>query len=92
MISIDSAKPDRRDLPVFLTFYEQYTPKLWGLILSANLPASQSETILINIFVKAWQHPHRQTIGRNQMLNWLLGLAYEEGLPSDTLRSAFKRL
>lgn len=89
---IDSSKPDTRDPQAFLTFYDQYAPALWGLILSAGLPASQSETILANTFLKAWQHPYRQTISERKVLTGLLRLAYGEGLPPNALKSVVKRL
>ena len=71
----------------FASFYDAYAPKLWGIILLANLPSSQSETILVNTLLKAWQHPGRKAILEKRAFTWLLGLAYAEGLPANTLRS-----
>ncbi|GAB3220370.1 hypothetical protein [Spirosoma arcticum] len=87
----DSTKPTINDLQGFTSFYDQYAPKLWGFILSADLPTSASKTILVSTFIKAWQHPHRQLIGENQLLTLLLSLAYAEGLPRGTLTSVFGR-
>ncbi|GAB2553571.1 hypothetical protein [Spirosoma areae] len=87
----DSTKPDVKDVPGFVLFYDQYAPKLWGLILTADLGASASKTILVRTFMKAWPHPHRQVVGEHQLLTFLLSLAYAEGLPLGTLTSVFGR-
>ncbi|GAB3219906.1 hypothetical protein [Spirosoma arcticum] len=87
----DSTKPTINDLQGFTSFYDQYAPKLWGLILSADLGASASKTILVRTFMNAWHHPHRQVIGEHQLLTFLLSLAYTEGLPPGTLKSVFGR-
>lgn len=75
----------------FKCFYEQYASKLWGLILSAKLPAYESETILVQTFSKAWLHPHRQEVGEKGLFTWLLSLAYAEGLPPLSAKSVFNR-
>lgn len=74
----------------FETFYNTYAHKLWGLILIANLPASESETILINTLTKAWLHPDRQVYIDRHPCIWLLQLAYAEGLPANLLRPILK--
>ena len=84
------AKRPARDLSAFLLFYDQYAAKLWGVILSADLPMAQSKNLLAKTLLKAWYHPDRQTIGSSQALTWLVNLAYAEGLPTDMLRGILK--
>lgn len=67
----------------FTAFYQCYAPKLWGLILQAKLPPEQAEVMLINTLLKAW--PLLE--GEPFPLTRLLGLAYQQGLPIDGLRS-----
>ncbi len=68
---------------VFTAFYQEYAPKLWGLIVEANLPVKKAEAILINTLVKAWP----LLDGEPSPLARLLGLAYQQGLPIDGLRA-----
>lgn len=76
-----STKPDGKDMPGFTLFYDQYAPKLWGLISLTSLSPSQSEAILINTLTKAW----RQSDPLKPFLSWLIGLAYQEALPNAVL-------
>ena len=39
----------------FTTFYTEYAPKIWGLLVEAKLPTLQAKAILINTFVRGWQ-------------------------------------
>ncbi len=71
----------------FDAFYARYAPKLWGIILVADLPAAQAQTILVNTFTNAWQHPDCQHNIANHPFGWLVRLACAEGLPTDTLKS-----
>ncbi|GAB3718882.1 hypothetical protein GCM10027592_62100 [Spirosoma flavus] len=67
----------------FTKFYDKHAPRLWGLILLANLPPSQSETILINTIRKAWkqaQLPQSDTFSFSQILL----IAHQEGLPKNS--------
>lgn len=91
-MNVTFARPATKERRRFACFYDEYAPKLWGLILRADLPASVSERILLNTFSKAWPHFHRQAAGGHQMLPWLLGLAYAEGLPAVTLTPELKRV
>ncbi|MBC7568915.1 MAG: hypothetical protein H7319_04165 [Spirosoma sp.] len=90
-MNVTFAKPATKERRRFAFFYDEYAPKLWGLILQADLPASVSERILLNTFGKAWPHPHRQAVEGHQMITWLLGLAYAEGLPAVTLPPELKQ-
>lgn len=74
----------------FGVFYATYAPRLWGLMRLANLPPARTETIMVNVLVKAWQHPDRQLAIAKQPVSWLLSLAYAEGLPATPLASIFK--
>lgn len=65
----------------FTEFYDTYAPRLWGLILLANLPPSQSETILINTLLNAWQQVGQTSPIDDHYLSMILQLAYQEGLP-----------
>ena len=74
----------------FSAFYDQYVPKLWGIILSANLPSQQAETILLNTLIKAWPQIDLSTMTEGQVLVKLLVLACREGLPNNYLRAALR--
>ena len=76
----------------FAHFYDAYAPKLWGLILTANLPAQQSETILINTLMKAWQQVDQPTQSEKQLFIELIRLACQAGLPPACLRAVLSRL
>lgn len=82
-------QPHSKQQRAFCVFYAAYAPRLWGLILTAKLPVSDSETILTNTFVKAWNHPDRPAPVDKRSLSWLIKLAYAEGLPFTTLKPAF---
>ncbi|HLL95765.1 MAG TPA: hypothetical protein VK404_12355 [Spirosoma sp.] len=71
----------------FSIFYETYAPKLWGIILLAKLPASQSENILINTLKKAWQKLGQQVHPVEPTFATLLTLAYSEGLPGEFIHT-----
>ncbi len=81
--------PARQDEREFSVFYATYAPKLWGLMRLANLSPARSESMLVDVLVKAWQHPDRQLAVDKQPVSWLLSLAYAEGLPATTPASIF---
>ena len=83
-------KPDSKDLQIYLSFYDQHAPRLWGRILSADLPEAQAKAIMIRTFVKAWRHPRRQAIREDQVYGWLICLAYKEGMPPGTMKTTFE--
>ncbi|GAB4022749.1 hypothetical protein GCM10028808_71190 [Spirosoma migulaei] len=83
-------KPTIKDLQGFRLFYDQYAPKLWGLIILANLSASRSEAILMSTMTKAWQYPNPPWPDKKHVLTWLIGLAYTEGLPTTGLLTKVK--
>ena len=82
-----SSVPDQQS---FASFYDAYAPKLWGLILRADLTASQSETILINTLTKGWQELGPDRLTEKYSLSKLLNLAYREGLPTERLQTILK--
>lgn len=90
MKSFFKPSPTRQDEQEFGVFYATYAPKLWGLMRLANLPPARSETTLVNVLVKAWQHPDRQLAIDKQPVIWLLSLAHAEGLPAIPLTAIFK--
>ena len=70
----------------FTTFYAEYAPKLWGLLVEAKLPPHQAEAILINTFVRGW-YAFATGVGEDPPgLRQLVGLACEEGLPQTFLQ------
>lgn len=73
----------------FASFYDRYAPKLWGLIVLAKLPARQSEAMLSNTLMKAWQSPNHHSLTEQKMLRRLLALAGEEGLPPADRQAIF---
>lgn len=90
MKSISTQIHAKKSQRAFETFYNTYAHKLWALILVANMPASESETILIKTLTKAWLHPGRQVYIARHPFIWLLQLAYLEGLPTDTLKPVIR--
>ncbi len=82
-------KSQTHERQAFDAFYAYYAPKLWGVILAANLPTHQSRTILMNTILTAWQHPSRHKLVDKQVLSWLTGLACAEGLPAGAVKSVF---
>ena len=78
------------DQKAFNTFYDTNAPRLWGLILTANLPAPQAETILLNTLIKAWQQFDHHSLTKKQFIAQLIGLACREGLPPQCLQAVFK--
>ncbi|SFE28948.1 hypothetical protein SAMN05216167_11269 [Spirosoma endophyticum] len=83
-------KPTSKDLPSFTLFYDQYAPKLWSLIVLANLSTTRSEDILINTMIIAWQQPDSRWPAKKHVLTWLIGLAYTVGLPTAGLLTRIK--
>ena len=71
----------------FTTFYAEYAPKVWGLLVEADLPPHQAEAILINTFVRGWQTFVTGAGEGPPGLRQLLGLACEEGLPRTFLQA-----
>ena len=74
----------------FSAFYDQYVPKVWGVILGADLPPQQAETILLNTLIKAWSQIDLSTMTERQVFVKLLVIACREGLPNDYLRVALR--
>jgi len=82
----------RSHLKTFTAFYDTYAPKLWGIILRANLPTPQAEQILLNTLTKAWQQFDPHTLNDKHLLSRLLRLACEQGLPPDCLKGILTQL
>ncbi|QHV98683.1 RNA polymerase sigma factor [Spirosoma endbachense] len=80
--SITSTGGDQQS---FLPFYDRYASKLWGLILGANLPMDQAETILANALLRAWQAPDPLTTSEQLIFARLVRLTFVEGLPATML-------
>lgn len=74
----------------FLSFYDTYAHKLWGLILTAKLPVAKSEIILLNTLTKAWQQIDLSLLKEKYLLAQLLKIAYKEGLPIECLQTVLK--
>ena len=71
----------------FTAFYDAYAPKVWGIILAANLPLLQSETILINTLTEAWRQLDLSILEDKYVLAILLKIACKEGLPMNVLQT-----
>jgi CheY-like chemotaxis protein len=78
----------RSNQQAFALFYDTYSPRLWGIILLAKLPAAQAETILINTFKKAWQPLGQHTLRVELTFPDLLTIAYGEGLSREHLQNS----
>ncbi|MBO0952956.1 hypothetical protein [Fibrella forsythiae] len=68
---------------LYYDFYARYAPKLWSIILLADLPSLQAEVVLANTLIKAWQQQDTYPLTSPYMLSHLIGLAYREGLPTE---------
>ena len=75
----------------FTTFYHEFAPLLWGLILKCNLSQSESEKILYSTFLKAYNLSNNPTDLRKNTLSILLQIAFQEGLPVGLLRECFEK-
>ncbi len=71
----------------FSSFYDVYAPKLWGIVVLANLPVAESETILINTLAKAWRQFGQGILNEKHIFTHLIILAHKEGLPVDYLKA-----
>ncbi len=71
----------------YAAFYDTYAPSLWGIIMLANLPISQSEIILVNTLAKAWKQFDQRTRSEKHFFTRLISLAREEGLCTDCLKT-----
>ncbi|MBC3789137.1 hypothetical protein FHK02_5718 [Spirosoma sp. LMG 31448] len=80
-----SAETSTLDHQAFMAFYDLYAPKLWGLILGANLPVPQAEAILLSTLTKAWQQFGPHILKQKYLLTQLLSIACREGLPVECL-------
>lgn len=74
-----------------LYLYDLHGPKLWGLIVKANLPQRQSEAVLLNAFVNAFKQIHEQQITEKEFFTALLRSALAEGLSLTCLQPIFSR-
>ena len=90
--STNKASAPARQQTAFAQFYDAYAPPLWGLILTAKLPAQESETILINTMRKAWQQLDQPTLSEKRLFIELIRLAGQEGLPPTCLRAVLGSL
>jgi len=71
----------------FELFYQQHAPKLWGIILLANLPVSLSEDILVDTLTAAWQQRQDHALEGTYVLSWLITLAHRAGLPYERVQA-----
>lgn len=78
------------NIVAFNVFYDTYAPKLWALILLANLLIEQSETMLCNTLTKGWKRFNQEELTERQALRMLISLAYNEDLPPTCLNVIFK--
>lgn len=76
--------------PTYSSFCDTYAPKLWGLIMAAQVAAPQAEAMLINTLTKAWQQFDHATLNDKYVLSRLLTLAAQEGLPLEGLKAIFR--
>lgn len=74
----------------YASFYDVYAPKLWGLILLADLPIPESEAILTNTLAKAWKQFDKPARAEKHFFVRLIGLACQEGLPVNNLRAILR--
>lgn len=75
------------DKQAFIQFYDTYAPKLWGLILLANLSSAQSEAILTRTLIKGWEQLGKDSLRDERVLSILISLARREGLPCECLKT-----
>ena len=69
-IVIDSIK--NRDVESFEIFYDQYSPALYGWILSKMNDSKLSEEILLNSFLRIWEKIHLYDSSKCKFFIWML--------------------
>ena len=79
------------DQQAFTSFYDDYAPKLWGIIVLANLPMPESEAILVNTLAKDWKQFDQRTRSEKHFFTRMIDFAHQEGLPIDHLKAILKR-
>ncbi|NID12920.1 hypothetical protein [Fibrivirga algicola] len=88
---VDESRPaDNFDNQSFNVFYERFAPKLWGIILLANLPVAHSEEILIKTMQNAWAERSQHPATDRYYLSRLISIAHAEGLPYERVQSFLK--
>ncbi|WP_020602044.1 hypothetical protein [Spirosoma spitsbergense] len=83
-------KSQAPDQQAFEFCYDRYAAKLWGLILTANLPVEESAIIFTNTFLKACRIRDDQIASNQPGFIQLVHLACSEGLPATVLKLAFQ--
>ncbi|MFR0636949.1 ECF RNA polymerase sigma factor SigK [Glutamicibacter soli] len=74
------------DERAFEQFYDCLAPRVYGLVRRLLRDEAQSEEILQEVFVQAWQHAARFDPARGSAAGWLLTLAHRRTV--DRIRSS----
>ncbi len=75
------------ELSIYEAFYDNYSPKLWGVLVLAGLPLPATEKIFVNTLVRAWQQRTQHPLTQQHVLSYLIGIALNEGLPVESGQS-----
>ncbi|MFJ2619043.1 ECF RNA polymerase sigma factor SigK [Glutamicibacter sp. NPDC087344] len=74
------------DERAFEVFYDLFAARVFGLIRRLLRDEAQSEEVLQEVFVEAWQQATRFDAGRGSAANWLFTLAHRRSV--DRIRSS----
>ncbi len=75
------------ELSIYQAFYDNYSPKLWGVLVLADLPLPVTEKIFINTLMRAWQQRSEYPLTQENILSYLIGIALSEGLPVEPVQA-----
>lgn len=74
------------DQRAFAKLYDQFAPRVFGLILRVVVDRAQSAEVLQEVFLEIWQSAGQFSTNRGQGRSWILTIAHRRGV--DRVRSA----
>lgn len=79
------------DTRAFAEFYDMMSARVFGLILRVVVDASQSEEVLQEVFLEAWQSATSFDADRGRARSWLLTIAHRRAVDRVRAAQASKR-
>ncbi|PRI11000.1 RNA polymerase subunit sigma [Leucobacter massiliensis] len=80
------ARAARGDRRAFATLYDLLSARVFGLIVRVLLDRSQSEEVLQEVFLEAWERAPSFDVDRGSARSWLLTIAHRRAV--DRVRAA----
>lgn len=68
------------DETAFEELYDQFSARVFGLVLRILRDRTQSEEVTQEVFIEAWQHATRFDQGRGTVTTWLLTMAHRRAV------------